>query len=137
MIERYFKPIMDHKVDLQERTFRLVTGFTITALILMLMGGLVTGENKESLLLLSGCIVLVVIITAASISRQQIHTGATLVTIILLIFFPINFFVSGGMYGGTPLWFAFFFVYINLTLQGEKNHLFCMLSADNSFVLLC
>ncbi len=131
MIERYFKPIMDHKVDLQERTFRLVTGFTITALILMLMGGLVTGENKESLLLLSGCIVLVVIITAASISRQQIHTGATLVTIILLIFFPINFFVSGGMYGGTPLWFAFFFVYINLTLQGVRRIIFsvcCLLT---------
>ena len=135
MIERYFKPIMDHKMDLQERTFRLVTGFTITALVLMLLGGLITGENTESLLLLSGCIVLVMLTTAVCISRKQTHTGAALVALFLLIFFFLNFFASGGMYGGTPLWLAFFFVYVNLTLQGVRRLIF--LGGCVSATVLC
>lgn len=124
MIEKYFKPIMDCKVDLQERTFRLVEGITITALILMLVGGFFTGENSESLLLLFACIVLVVTVTAVSISRKWIHGGATLVAFVLIIFLPVNFFASGGMYGGTPLWLAFLFVYVSLTLHGVRRILF-------------
>ncbi len=124
MMKKYFKAIMDHTVDLRERMFRLIVGIGIMALTLMLLGGLIIGENVENMLVLAGCIIYTFVVAAVSISRKCIHTGATLIAILLLILFPVNFFTSGGMYGGTSLWFVFFFVYVCLTLRGIRRILF-------------
>ncbi|MEY8391090.1 DegV family protein [Lachnospiraceae bacterium 45-W7] len=121
MIEKYIKPILDHKVDLQERIFRLVTGIEMIALALTLLGGIFIGENIESLVVLSGCMILVAVVVSYSISRKRINLGATLAGIVLLIFFPLNFFASGGMYGGASLWMVFLFVYVSMTLCGVRR----------------
>lgn len=124
MIKKFVKPILDHKVDLQERIFRLVTGMEVTALTLMLLGGMFTGENVESLAVLFVCIILVAAVASFGISRKRINMGATLSGIVLLIFFPLNFFASGGMYGGASLWLIFLFVYVSITLCGMRRIIF-------------
>ena len=46
-----------------------------------------------------------------------------------VILFPFVFFLSGGMDGGTPLWFVLGLVYIFLLFQGKAFWLALCLSA--------
>lgn len=127
MLKKYFEPIMDHMVDLQERMFRLIAGIGVMALILMLICKLFTGENFINLLMLTVCITCIVIVGVISIKKKKVNTGAIIVAILLLILLPVNFFTAGGMYGGAPLWFVFVFVYISLILY-RLQRLICLLS---------
>lgn len=126
MMEKYFRPIMDHKIPLQERMFRLISGIGAAAMLLMLLAELFTRVSVQNLMALTGALFYVIVVTMVSISRKQIHIGATLIALLLLFLFPLNFFTSGGMYGGASLWFVFFFVYVSLTLYGLRRILFLM-----------
>ncbi len=135
MIRKFLKPIMDHKVNLQERMFRLIAGVGVTALVFMLFSKLLTGENIANLLVLAVCIVCIIAVSSVSIRKNRINTGATLVAILLIIFLPMNFFMAGGMYGGAPLWFVFVLVYISLTLYGLRRLIFLLTGAAEA--VLC
>ena len=120
---------MDHRVNLQERIFRLITGFGLLALVLLLICKLFTGASIINLLVLAGCIIYVAVVGAVSVSKKRVNTGATFVAILLLILLPINFFTAGGMSGGASLWFIFFIIYVSLTLYGVRRLVFLALCA--------
>ncbi len=135
VIRKFLEPIMDHKVNLQERMFRLIAGIGVTALVLMLLSKLFTGENIANLAALAVCILCIIAVGTVCIRKNKINLGASLVAVLLIIFLPLNFFMAGGMYGGAPLWFVFVFVYISLTLYGARRLVFLLLGAAEA--LLC
>jgi len=120
---------MDHTVNLQERMFRLAAMIGVAALAFLLTGKLLIGESMLNLLVLSGCILCIVAVRVVSIRKNRINTGATFVAVLFLLFVPMNFFQSGGMTGGAPLWFVFAFVYISLTLYRRRRLVFLFLGA--------
>lgn len=133
MIKRYISKIMDYEVDLQERMFRLISGIGIIALILMVVVSLISGENIENLIVLFVCLVYVITVVSNSLAKKRIERGAVLIALFLLILCPVNFFTAGGMEGGTPLWFGFFFVYISLTLHGTGRRILYVISIIATF----
>ena len=135
MIKKWLEPILNHHISLQERMFRLLTVIGIVTLFLMLVYGSITGENHVNLLLLTVCIAYAVIVICICIRTHRINTGATLISLLLLIFFPLNFFTAGGMYGSSPIWFVFCFVYISLTISGKRKFFFWLAFA--LLVMLC
>ena len=134
MIKGYIAAILDCELDLQERMFRLISGVGEIALVLMVAISLLSGENIENILVLFACIAYVTVVVWSSLATKRINRGAVLIALFLLVLFPVNFFTAGGMYGGTPLWFGFFFVYINLTLQGRCKIVFFVLCTAATFV---
>ena len=133
MIKRYISKIMDYEVDLQERMFRLISGIGIIALVLMVVVSLISGENIENLIVLFVCLAYVITVVANSLAKKRIERGAVLIALFLLILCPVNFFTAGGMEGGTPLWFGFFFVYISLTLHGTGRRILYVISIIATF----
>lgn len=111
--------------------FRVVTGICMIALIIILP----MGRNLINLLILAASLISIAVITKISIRKECIYTGATAITILLLLLFPISFFTAGGFYSGMPEWFVLCFIYISITLEGRRKVTFFLLCAAET--LLC
>ena len=123
MIKKWFDIITDHSVSLRERMFRIVTGTCMVALVCILP----MGRSIWNFLILAVSLTAMALIVKASIHMKRIRTGATAISVLLLIVFPISFFTAGGFYSGVPEWFVFCFIYVCITLQGRRMTVFFVL----------
>ena len=131
MIKKWFNIITDHRINLRERMFRIVTGTCMVALVFILP----MGRSIWNILLLAASLTAMYIIVKVSIQKEQIHAGATAISVLLLLIFPISFFTAGGFYSGVPEWFVFCFIYVCITLQGRRMAVFFGLCTAET--LLC
>ena len=131
MLKKWFEIIFDHRISLQERMFRVVTGVCMAALIIILP----MGKNLVNLLILAASLVCISLIVKISIRKDCIHTGATVISVLLLFLFPLSFFTAGGFYSGMPEWFVLCFIYISITLEGRRKGAFFLLCSAET--LLC
>lgn len=129
MIKRWFKPIMDHNVNIQERMFRLLTGVGMLALIFMLACSVVFRGDIRNQVVLAGSIVYVGAVLRLGLKKHRVNLAATCIVLLLFILLPFNFFMSGGTYSGASLWFIICFVYISITVSGKLKGLFFALCA--------
>ena len=81
MFTKWFEIIFDHRIGLRERMFRVVTGICMVALVIILP----MGKSLVNLLLLAAGLVSMAMIVRITIQKECIHTGATIITILLLI----------------------------------------------------
>ncbi len=131
MLKKWFEIIFDHKISLRERMFRVVTGICMLALIFILP----MGKNWINILVLAVSLVTMAMVVKFSIKKECINMGATFITVLLLILFPISFFTAGGFYSGMPEWFVLCFIYISITLEGRRKAGFFILCTLET--LLC
>lgn len=130
MLKKWFEVIYDHKVSLRERMFRLTTGICMVALTIILP----MGRSIFNLLVLAVSLVCIVMIVKISIQKECINTGATAITVLLLLLFLMSFFSAGGFYSGMPEWFVLCFIYISITLEGRrKTGFFLFCTAETMF----
>ena len=106
MIKKWFRIISDHSISLRERMFRIVTGTCMVALVFILP----MGRNIWNVLILAASLAAMAAIVKISIQKEQIQRGATAISILLLLLFPVSFFTAGGFYSGVPEWFVFCFI---------------------------
>ncbi len=130
MIKNWITVIFDHRVSLRERMFRIVTFICMVALMCMLF----MVKTKLNLILLPISIDMIAVIVKVSIRKDRIHAGATAISILLLILFPISFFTAGGFYSGVPEWFVICFIYICITLEGRRMYTFFLLCVMETFL---
>ena len=131
MIRKWFDIILDHKISLRERMFRISTAICMVALIFTLP----MGRSMLNIVILALSLILIAGIVRFSIRKEQIQTGATAIVILLLTLFPFTFFTAGGFYSGVPEWFVLCFIYVCITLHGNRMMVFFMLCAAET--LLC
>ena len=123
-MKKWFEIIFDHRISLQERMFRVVTGICMVALVIILP----MGRSLMNLLILASSLICMAAVVKISIQKECINLGATIIAVLLLMLFPVSFFSAGGFYSGMPEWFVLCFVYISITLEGRRKA---------SFLLLC
>ncbi len=131
MIKKWFEIITDHKIGLRERMFRIVTSICMIALIFTLP----MGRSILNIVLLIVGLTAMALIVRYSIRMRRIQAGATAITVLLLLLFPITFFSAGGFYSGVPEWFVLCFIYVCITLQGRRRTVFFGLCTAET--LLC
>ena len=131
MFKKWLQIIFDHRISLQERMFRVVTGISMLALIYILP----MGRNLINWLLLVPSLVAMSMIVKVSILKERITTGATAISVLRLLLFPVSFFTAGGFYSGMPEWFVLCFIYISITLTGRRKAAFFVLCTVET--LLC
>ena len=120
MLKKWFEIITDHRISLRERMFRIVTGVCMIAIAFTLP----MGRSVLNILMLVVSLAAMGVIVRISIRKQQIHTGATVIAVLLLTLFPVTFFSAGGFYSGVPEWFVLCFIYVCITLQGRRRIVF-------------
>ena len=133
MLKKWFEIIFNQKISLRERMFRVVTGICMVALIIILP----MGRNLLNLLILAASLIFMAAVVKISIQKECINAGATLITILLLLLFPISFFTSGGFYSGMPQWFVLPFIYISITLEGRRKINFFILCMLETLLCYC
>ncbi len=131
MFKKWIELILDHRVSLKERMFRIVTGVCMIALAIILP----MGRSLVNLLILAASLFSITVIVKKSIQHDCIDAGATAISVLLLLLFPISFFTAGGFYSGMPEWFVLVFIYISITLQGRRKSVFFLLCTAET--LLC
>ena len=120
VIKKWFALITDHRISLRDRMFRIVTLTCMVALLLIMP----MGKSIWNILALGASLVAMGLIVKYSIKKERIQTGATAISVLLLLLFPISFFSAGGFYSGVPEWFIFCFIYVCITLQGRRRTVF-------------
>ncbi len=120
MLNRIRRKLFNRKTHLQDRLFLLLAAIAMSGMLIAFFSGLLLGENAESLASTLGgfCVFLVIIIVGYRTGR--LNLAANLVAVLLIfVLFPIVFFTSGGIYGGSPLWFLFCMVFVSMILRGR------------------
>ena len=120
MIKKWLDIITDHSIGLRERMFRIVTGVCMIAITFTLP----MGRNLWNILMLVTSLAAMAVIVKVSIRKKRVHTGATIIAVLLLTLFPVTFFSAGGFYSGVPEWFVLCFIYVCITLQGRRRAVF-------------
>ncbi len=128
MLKKWFEIIADHRVSLRERMFRMATSICMVALMIILP----MGRTITNLLILAASLVCMAVIMKISIKKESINEGATIITILLLLLFPLSFFTAGGFYSGMPEWFVLCFIYISITLEGRRKIAFFLLCTSET-----
>ena len=131
MIKKWFAIISNHKISLRDRMFRIATSICMIALLLIMP----MGRNLGNILLMILSLLAMGIIVEVSIKKSRIQTGATAISVLLLLLFPISYFTAGGFYSGVPEWFIFCYVYVCITLRGRRLWVFLLLCMAET--LLC
>jgi len=117
--------IKDHNLDLQERIFRLLTFVALIGFLILIIVGVVLGDSFIDMTSLIISFILFCVITVFALTTGKTRLGANLIACIVVFgLLPIAFFTGGGIYGGSPLWFVFCFVYICLVVYGKIRYFF-------------
>lgn len=128
-MKKLLEIIYGREYDLRERIFRVI----------ILAGGLLAALGilecfilmDTSMILIPLLLLLVVMITELLITFKyhKIDFAAVLVGfLIILLIFPAMFFLSGGLEGGSVLWFALGLFYVFLMFSGKRLVFFLLLS---------
>ena len=114
--------IKDENKDPQERMFIMVVLVALAALAIIFIVGLIIGESLQDMLTLGIAfpVFITVFILAFKLDKVQLFAKISAALLILVVM-PITFFTSGGIYGGTPLWFIFIALFVSLIISGAMR----------------
>ena len=128
--------LFNHDIDIQERNFRLISEISATGLTVMLIVAIVLGESILDILMIFFGLGIFMWIVGVSIRRQRIPQGAAVISFAMVfVLLPIVFVASGGMYGGTPMWFIHAAIFISLLLRGRMR--IALLVGDGVVLIVC
>ena len=115
--KEWFRAIGDHKLDMQERLFRLLVTIGLCGLAAAIISGIVLGEDKTNTIPLVVAFFVFAGIAYSSLHFCKIQLGAVIIGAILIyLVLPYNFLTSGGIYGGAPIYLLFGMVYVCLVI---------------------
>ena len=123
MLKKWFEIIYDRRISLRERLFRAGTGICMVAAVFVLP----MGRNLINYLILAASLIFMTLVVRVSIHKDCISKGATAISVLILVLFPVSFFTAGGFYSGVPEWLVIYFIYISITLTGKLRLLFYLL----------
>ena len=115
--------LRDENRPLNERIFMLLSITALMAMASMVLFGCLMGEKTADLVTMGACVVVFALLILLGIYYSKINLVATIIAgIIIFILLPITFFVGGGILGGSPVWFIFCTMFINLAVVGRRKH---------------
>ncbi len=118
-IRKFFQMITGKDRDFKERIFLLMTSLAYLAVILALIGDIISGENIVKILVLTGLIIATPIVIIVSMRLKRIQVGGAIVAFgIVLFILPVTFFFGGGMESGSMIWVAYAYLYVGMVLTG-------------------
>jgi len=134
--KKMLQAIGNHKLDLQERLFRLIVLIGLCGLVIKIITGIILGEDGTNIIPLAIALIIFACIAWFTLRFRRIQLGAVIISAIFIyIVLPFNFLTSGGIYGGAPIWFLFGFVFVSLVITGKVKHI--LLASGYILFLLC
>ena len=128
--------IFGEEHPLQERLFVLIILISALCLVVSLVADIFLGTTLRDLLVMLVLMFILGAIAAFSVRRKRTHTGAVVISaLVIFVLIPFSFFVGGGLFGGPPIWFVFAGMFVSLILSGKTKYFF--LAADLAVAGIC
>ncbi len=120
MIRRIRDYLLDSSINIQDRLFILLTGIAMSGMVVALVMGILLGENIEGTVSTAVAFVVISGIIVMGVSRNKVRETANFLAIMLaFILFPMVYITSGGIHGGSPIWFVFDILYVGMIISGK------------------
>ncbi len=121
-IRKYYEEMISPGRTFQEKAFLILTCFAQIAVLLVMIGDMVIGDNVVEIATLGGAFILSFPIMYLAMRKRRTDIGAILVTFaVVFVVLPISYFFGGGITGGADLWFTFSYLYVGLILIGNMR----------------
>ena len=128
--------IFGEEHPLQERLFVLIILISALCLVVSLVADIFLGTTLRDLLVMLVLMFILGAIATFSVRRKRTHTGAVVISaLVIFVLIPFSFFVGGGLFGGPPIWFVFAGMFVSLILSGKTKYFF--LAADLAVAGIC
>lgn len=131
----------DSEHELSLRTFVLTSLLVVITLSVIFVWDIFIGESVEKLVVLGAAVVALLVIVWLSVRYENPEFGSIVIAVAaLLVVFPVEFFTGGGVYGCTPIWFSFTFMYVGLNIRSRWKYLLfplILVSAIGCYVIAC
>ena len=125
MIRKIRNLLGDPNLDIQSKSFILLSSIALVGLFFAMIFGIILGQSFMANLSVFVEFVLFSFLFCLAIYRNLIRQVMLIISAFLIfVFLPLAFFSSGGAAGGTPVWFAFTTLYIVMTLSGKSKIFF-------------
>ena len=112
--------VQDPERDLSERAFLLMSTLSYLVLTVIFFWDVWIGESFAKLTFLGMGLLFFIVVVNLSVRLGQPRIGAVIASIGMVFFLlPLEFFTGGGIYGCTPLWYAYACMYIAVCLRGK------------------
>ncbi|MCR5674730.1 MAG: DegV family EDD domain-containing protein [Lachnospiraceae bacterium] len=122
-ITRLLNWLRDSGNDLSTRGYCVTSLTTAVTLFAIFIWDIFIGESTLKLTVLGVGIVSMLTIVILSIRFRWVQPGAILVSLaIIFVVLPLEYFTGGGVYGCTPIWFAYAFLYVGLNVVGRMKY---------------
>lgn len=139
IIKQIVKTIKNPNTDFSERCFLLTNMTSVFTLSIIFLWDIYIGESFEKLIMLASAIVITAILVPVFMMKNQMGVGSIVLgALLIIIVLPVEYFTGGGVYGCTPIWFAYSFLYIGLNISGTKKYfmlLITMVSAIGCYII--
>lgn len=124
-VKKIIEYLYDWREDVQDRLFILLTSIALTGLLFALVGNIIVGESMLSTVSTVIAFFIFLPMVYFAYKYRKIRETANVVAFILVfILFPLIYFTSGGIRGGSPIWFVFSVLYIGMILRGNVRIFF-------------
>lgn len=123
--KKIYEWITDTNKELSDRMYVLLTSLALMMLTGQFLWEVFIKESALKLIVLGGGLIAMCLVLIFSLRFNRIQLGAIIIcSTLILIVLPIMFYEGDGAYGGTPIWCAFFFMYVGLNIRGKLKYLF-------------
>lgn len=120
MLKKWIRRQLDEEISLRERLFRLIMMLAIAAMVVAVIVNII---QRQTLVVIGALLLFLILMVLALWS--SIKFGKYKIPALLLLLlangavFPLMFFQSGGVEGGTPIWFVLGIVLTFLLFRGR------------------
>ncbi len=123
-LKKIYEEMISPGRTFQEKVFVLLTVIAEVAVFLVMIGDIIIGDNFFEIATLGGMLLVSFPITYLAIKKKKTNVGAMLIASgVVFLVLPVTYFLGGGIYGGSDLWFTFSYLYIGLILVGNIRKL--------------
>ena len=121
--------IRDYEQPAQSRHYVMMTALAFITLEIILVWDIIIGESRLKLLGLAGILIAMLLVQVWALKTGHLQQAAIIVSIAMVVIgLPFEFFTGGGVYGCTPIWYAFAFMYVGMSVRGRLKYLLLSLT---------
>ncbi len=133
IIKKMINTIKNPNTDFSERCFLITNITSAVTLAIIFFWDIYIGESTGKLIMLGATVILTMIAVMFFLQINRLGVGSVLVGLMMiLIVLPHEYFTGGGVYGCTPIWFAYSFLYMGLNIGGRKKYFMLFLTTASA-----
>ena len=127
-MKHLLQAIRDENRSVHERMFILLAAIALTAMFVVFIVELIIDNTKNNAVMVGIAFIVFLPMVYFGIKSGKFNLLASLIAVIIILgLLPVSFFFGGGIHGGSPVWFVFCALFINLIVYGKIKRFFLLL----------